>query len=67
MVGACWLFSIHLTICAQFIKVNHTSLLVYHKHKTSEDPTICECKSDNYKNHKIAVAYPIYTTQRCMK
>lgn len=42
LVGASWLFTIHLTIYVQFIKVNHTSFLVYHKYKTSEDPTICE-------------------------
>lgn len=48
LVGVYSLFTIHLTICVQFRKVNHTGFLVYHKYKTSEDLTICERKSDNY-------------------
>lgn len=67
LVGVYSLFTIHLTICVQFRKVNHTGFLVYHKYKTSEDLTICERKSDNYWKPQITVAYPIYTTPRCMK
>lgn len=42
LVGADWLFTVHLTIYVQFKKVNHIGFLVHHKYKTSEDPTICE-------------------------
>lgn len=67
LVGADWLFTVHLTIYVQFKKVNHIGFLVHHKYKTSEDPTICEWKSDNYWKPQITVAYPIHTTQRRMK
>lgn len=42
LVGACWLVAIHLPIYVKFKKVNHIGFLVYHKYKTSENPTICE-------------------------